>query len=151
VAPGRLRFLGMSVLLVAVGLTPQAPSPELGGIRLGSTARNVRDVLGPPDRTQESIGMRFWDYERRGITVIWREGESGVHAVVASRAAAGDVDDVRVGDSEALLRRQWGAPARTRQRGRFLDFLGARWVLSVELREGTVVQMTLMGTTDAAP
>jgi len=151
VARGRLRFLWVPVLLGAAGgPAPQVPAPDLGGIRLGSSARDVREVLGAPDRTQESIGMRFWDYGRRGITVIWREGESGVHAVVASRAAAGDVEEVRVGDSEALLRSQWGTPARTRQQGRFLDFVGAHWVLSVELREGTVVQMTLMGATDAA-
>jgi hypothetical protein len=55
---------------------------------------------------------------------------------------------VRVGDSEAALRDQWGTPARIRQDGRFLDYVGDGWVFSVELRERAVGEMTLMGTRD---
>jgi hypothetical protein len=111
---------------------------------MGSTAQDVQSLLGQPDRKQESIGMRFWDYGRRGITVVWREGDPGVQGVIASRGEAGDAGGVRVGDSEATVRKQWGVPARERQQGRFLDFFGPRWVFSVEVRGGTVVQMTLM-------
>lgn len=94
--------------------------------------------------------MRFWDYERRGLTIVWREGGTGVLGIVARTQAAGAIGGVRVGDSEARLRRQWGTPARARQEGRFLDFVGAQWVLSIEVRSGHVVQMTLMGTREAS-
>jgi hypothetical protein len=123
-----------------------APAPTLGGVRLGGTVREVRARLGAPDRTQEAIGLRFWNYEDRGLTVIWREGEPGVHGIVATRAAAGDVRRIRVGDSESALRREWGTPARERQSGRFLDYVGADWVLSVEVRSGAIVEMTLVRT-----
>lgn len=143
----RLRLLAVSVFLLGAGApAPQVPPPALGGIRLGSVAHEVRRVLGAPERMQESIGMRFWDYERRGIALIWQEGEAGVLGIVAKRAAAGAIRDVRVGDSEAVLRKEWGEPARIRQEGRFLDYVGDGWVFSVELRDGAVVEMTLMGT-----
>jgi hypothetical protein len=143
----RLRLLAVSVFLLGAGApAPQDPPPALGGIRLGSVAREVRRVLGAPERMQESIGMRFWDYERRGIALIWQEGEAGVLGIVATRAAAGAIRDVRVGDPEAVLRKAWGEPARIRQEGRFLDYVGDGWVFSVELRDGAVVEMTLMGT-----
>jgi hypothetical protein len=151
VALAEVRALWVSALLAVVTEPAvQVGTPELGGVRLGRSPSDVRAVLGQPDRTQESIGMRFWDYARRGITLIWREGNPGVQGIVASRAAAGEIRGVRVGDGEALLRRQWGTPARARQRGRFLDFFGAHWVLSVELHDGTIVQMTLMGTADVS-
>lgn len=95
--------------------------------------------------------MRFWDYAHRGITVVWQDGEAGVLGIVVCAPAAGTIGGVRVGDSEGLLRRQWGTPVRVRQGGRFLDFVGARWVLSIEVRQGSVVQMTLMGTREAPP
>lgn len=149
-ARDRLRSLGVPVVLTLLaGPAAQAPAPELGGIRLGTLAHEVRRVLGAPDRTQESIGLRFWNYEGRGVTLIWREGYAGVHGIMASRSTAGAIRRVRVGDSEAALREQWGTPARIRQDGRFLDYAGDGWVLSVELREHTVVQMTLMAATDA--
>ena len=88
--------------------------------------------------------MRFWDYPGRGISVIWQEGEPSVHGVVVTRPDAGDVGGVKVGDSEATLRAVWGTPVRVRQEGRFLDFVGDRWVLSAELHDGHVVELTLM-------
>jgi hypothetical protein len=129
----------------ACGAAGQSAPPQLAGVSLGATPQIVRTVLGPPDRQEESLGMRFWDYERRGITLIWAEREAGVHGIVASRTEAGDVEGIRVGDREAQVRRKWGAPARVRQGGRFLDFIGATWVLSVELHRGRIVEITLMG------
>jgi len=143
-----LRSWSMASLLVAAAAVTagQDPAPQVAGVSLGSTPQSVRSVLGSPDRQQESLGLRFWDYEQRGITLIWREGESGVHGIVASRAEAGDVEGVRVGDRERELRGKLGAPARVRQGGRFLDFIGASWVLSIEVRRGRVVEITLLGT-----
>lgn len=149
-APWRPRGVWLSALLLLAGPLRQGP-PDLDGIRVGSSAGEVRAALGRPERTQASIGMRFWDYARRGITVVWRDGEPGVLGIVASTPAAGAIGGVRVGDSEARLFRQWGSPARARQEGRFLDFVGAQWVLSVEMRGGHVVQMTLMGTSEMPP
>jgi len=136
-----------SLLVVVAAVTGgQSGPPQLAGVSLGTTPQGVRSVLGPPDRQQESLGMQFWDYEQRGITLIWREGESGVHGIVASRAEAGDVEGVRVGDRAGEMRGKLGAPARVRQGGRFLDFIGASWVLSIEVRRGRVVEITLLGT-----
>jgi len=145
------RTWAMLSLLVstAAGIAGQNPAPQLAGVALGSTPQSVRTVLGPPDRQEASLGLRFWGYERRGITLIWRDGEAGVHGIVASRSEAGDVEGVRVGDRESDMRRKLGEPARVRQGGRFLDWVGANWVLSVELHEGRVVEMTLLGTAES--
>jgi hypothetical protein len=94
--------------------------------------------------------MRFWDYSGRGITVIWRDGDRGVQGIVVSRTNAGDVRGVKVGDSESSVRKALGVPARTRQDGRFLDYVGAAWVLSFDLIQGSVAQITLLRA-DTAP
>ena len=121
--------------------------PRIGGVELGTMSNVVRTALGRPDREQESLGMRFWDYTGRGITVIWKEGDRGVHGIVVSRADGGDVAGVKVGDREQDVRKTWGAPARVRQDGKFMDYVGADWVLSIELRQGSVVQMSLLRAT----
>jgi hypothetical protein len=131
------------VLLVTSAATAQS-APRVAGVALGTTSRGVRATLGKPDREQESLGMRFWDYSRRGISVIWRDGSRGVRGIVVSRAAAGDVNGIKVGDAETAVRTTLGAPARVRQDGRFLDYVGADWVLSIELNQGSVAQITLL-------
>jgi hypothetical protein len=142
--------MGVGLLLgLATGAVPQVDGPHVAGVGLGVTAPVVQQVLGRPDRQEGSLGMQFWDYQGRGVTVIWRESEPGVHAIVANRAAAGAVRGVKVGDSQTTLRRQWGTPARVRQDGRFWDFVGAGWVLSAELQERKVVQITLMAASAA--
>jgi hypothetical protein len=141
---------GLAVTLcLALGGTQVGP-PVIAGVALGLTPARVQGILGQPQRRDESLGMRFWEYPQWGVTLIWREGMPGVHGIVANSAAAGAVREVRVGDSEAVLRRRWGTPARVRQTGRFLDFVGAGWVLSAELREKKVVQITLMAAVAAA-
>ena len=117
---------------------------RVAGIGLGTTALAVRATLGTPDLEQQSLGLRFWDYKGRGITVIWQEGDAGVRGIQLNRAVAGDVGGVKVGDSETALRKTWGSPARVRQQGRYVDFVGAEWVLSAELSQGKIAQMTLM-------
>jgi hypothetical protein len=72
-----------------------------------------------------------------------------VQGIVVRRSTAGRVRGITVGDSEVRLRNVWGSPARVRQGGRFLDFIGAGWVLSAELRDGSVVEVTIMAA--AAP
>jgi len=136
-------------LCLALGGTPQARSPVIAGVGLGLTPEGVQEILGQPQRRDASLGMRFWEYPERGVMLIWAEGAPGVRGIVANSAAAGAVRQVRVGDSESLLRRRWGTPARIRQSGRFLDFVGAGWVLSAELQEKKVVEITLMAATAA--
>ncbi|HWP36035.1 MAG TPA: hypothetical protein VNL18_00635 [Gemmatimonadales bacterium] len=140
----RSRWWVAVALLTTVTAAAQVAAPSIAGISLGMTAEQTRGAVGRADRESESLGMRFWEYSRRGVTVIWKEGEAGVHGIVASRPAAGQVSGVKIGDPEVELRNTWGTPARERQSGRFLDFIGAGWVLSAELRDGKVVQITLM-------
>jgi hypothetical protein len=51
---------------------------------------------------------------------------------------------VRVGDPLAVAKARWGAPARSRQGGRYLDFARAGWVLSVEVADNRINEITLM-------
>ena len=136
---------GMAALALTMATgTAQSRPPSVAGVFLGMSEAQARGAVGSADRETESLGMRFWDYQRRGVTLIWKEGETGVQGIVVSRGAAGDVGGVKVGDSAVVLRKQWGTPARVRQEGRFLDFIGAGWVLSAEMKEGTIVEITLM-------
>ena len=132
------------MLLSAFAGTAQDRAPSVAGVALGMSVYQARGVVGEAERETESLGMRFWEYPRRGVTLIWKEAEGGVQGIVASRGAAGAVQGVSVGDTEPVLRQRWGHPARVRQDGRFLDFVGAGWVLSAEVKEGTIVEITLM-------
>jgi len=116
----------------------------VGAISIGSSVTHVRSALGAPDREDVSLGLRFWEYSRRRLTVIWRDDSAGVQGIVLHGKAAGPVGGVRVGDDEAAVRKAWGVPARVRQNGRYLDFVGDRWVMSAEVDSGRVVQLTLM-------
>jgi hypothetical protein len=116
----------------------------VGAIGIGSSAAYVRTALGQPDREDVSLGLRFWEYNKRRLTVIWRDDSSGVQGIVLHGKAAGPMGGVRVGDDEAAVRNAWGIPARVRQNGRYLDFVGDRWVMSAEVDSGHVVQLTLM-------
>ncbi|HXV87199.1 MAG TPA: hypothetical protein VD793_10890, partial [Gemmatimonadales bacterium] len=139
----------LAALAVALGAQTQSTAPSVAGVRLGMTVEQARRAVGRAEREGESLGMRFWEYPRKGMTVIWKEGTEGVQGIVVNSARAGAARGIKVGDSEDALRRQWGTPARDRQEGRFLDFIGAGWVLSAELKDGVVVEITLMAA--AAP
>ena len=122
----------------------QSAPPRVAGVGIGDTAPDVRTTLGNPDRQQETLGIRFWDYFRQQVTVIWREDESGVQGIVVRGVRAGAVSGVKIGDVRVAALQSLGNPTRVRQYGRYLDFVGAHWVLTVEVAHDTVVQMTLM-------
>jgi hypothetical protein len=140
----RRRQGALGVLAVAVAVTAQVRAPEIAGVRLGMSVEQARGVVGKAERETASLGMRFWDYPKRGVTVIWKEDVAGVQGVVVSSRAAGAVRGVKVGDRDTVVHKEWGTPARVRQDGRFWDFTGAGWVLSAEIRGGVVVEVTLM-------
>jgi len=119
--------------------------PVVAGVRLGDRAGTVRERIGEPDRRQRSLGLDFWDYDRRGLSLIWDLDRPGgeLRVIVLKTFDAGAIEGIRVGDRQALLRPRWGVPARTRQEGRFVDFARADWVQTVELRDGRVVEITL--------
>ena len=125
-------------------MTMQSVPPRVAGISVGNTEYSVRSTLGDPERKEAALGMTLWHYAQRQMTILWRDGESGVHGVVVAGEKAGDVDGVKIGDTREASIRLWGVPARIRQDGRYLDFVGAHWVLTVEVWHDTVVQMTLM-------
>ena len=54
---------------------------------------------------QMSLGMRFWEYRARGITVIWRDDAPGSHGIVVSKRIAGEMNGVRVGTSTRSARK----------------------------------------------
>jgi hypothetical protein len=121
----------------------------VAGIALGDQPAGVLKRLGRPDREQRSLGMSFWDYERKGITLIWKDMKTGVLGIVLTKADVGAIEGVRVGDTAAAARARLGSPVRVRQEGRFLDFARRGWTLSVEVVEGRIVEITLMAASDA--
>jgi hypothetical protein len=108
------------------------------------SAAEVLVALGGPEVQQTSLGMRFWEYRARGITVIWRDDASGAHGIVVSKRIAGEMNGVRVGDAARNISSHWGPTARIRQSGRFLDFSGNGWTLSAEIAGGRAVEITLL-------
>jgi len=141
-------LVGPVALLLALGVAAkgsgQALPPRVAGIGIGSSAFAVRTALGKPDKEEESLGMRFWDYTQRQLTVIWTDEATGVHGLVLRGARSGALGGAAVGDSDRVLLRAWGPPTRVRQEGRFFDYVGDRWVMSAEIVAGRVVQLALL-------
>jgi hypothetical protein len=108
------------------------------------SAAEVRGAVGGPEIQQTSLGMIFWEYRSRGITVIWRDDARGTHGIVVSKRIAGEMNGVRVGDAERSISSHWGPTVRIRQAGRFLDFSGNGWTLSAEIAGGRAVELTLL-------
>jgi hypothetical protein len=147
----RVTWVGLVLLLVgwagsARGQTAESgvDPPRIGGVALGDSAAAVLTALGDPQHRQQSLGLRFWDYPRMGISLTWDKDDDRVRVIVLSSPRAGEVDGVRVGDSVVVLRRRWGSPARVRQKGRFLDFVRHGWTCTAELRQRRVVEITLL-------
>lgn len=130
-----------------VAQTPSASEtvdpPHAQGVTLGDSAATVLRALGAPDRRQASLGFRFWEYRRRGLSLTWDNTDDRVHVIVLLDSAAGVVAGVRVGDSVAAVRSRWGSPARVRERGRFLDFVRRGWTCTAEVRNGRVTEITM--------
>lgn len=139
-----------AIIVAAVFATPiamtysQSKAPGVGGVSLEMAPQAVLATLGSPEVEAVSLGMRFWEYRSRGITVIWRDDAPGVRAIVLSKRIAGDVRGVRVGDTTSAISANWGSPVRVRSAGRFLDFAGRQWTLSAEIANGKAVEITLL-------
>ncbi|HEX9608252.1 MAG TPA: hypothetical protein VF962_13560 [Gemmatimonadaceae bacterium] len=145
-----LWVLKAAVIIAAVLAIPivrtysQSGSPGVAGVSLEMSPQSVSAVLGAPEVEEASLGMRFWEYRTRGITVIWRDDAPGVRAIVLSKRTAGDIRGVRVGDTKSAISTNWGLPVRVRGAGRFLDFAGRQWTLSAEIAKGKAVEITLL-------
>jgi hypothetical protein len=145
-----VRYTGLALSALLLSALPKATGsaqgkpPAVAGISLGMSAAEVRVALGGPEVQQTSLGMRFWEYRARGITVIWRDDWPGAHGIVVSKRIAGEMNGVRVGDAARDISSHWGPPARIRQSGRFLDFSGNSWTLSAEIAGGRAVEITLL-------
>jgi hypothetical protein len=153
----RLRH-GLVVAVIAgvfalpiVSTYSQSTAPSVAGISLETAPATVVAALGRPEVEEASLGMRFWEYRDRGITVIWRDDAPGVRAIVLSKRTAGDIRGVRVGDTRSAISASWGQPVRVRSDGRFLDFAGREWTLSAEMAKGRAVEITLLATQPAGP
>jgi hypothetical protein len=123
---------------------PETAGFSVAGLALGDAPAAAERALGRPERRETSLGLVFWDYDRRGLTLMWDDDEAVLRAVVLKKAGAGAIEGVAVGDSVAVMRERWGEPARVRQDGRFLDFMRPSWVQTAELQGGRVVEITLM-------
>jgi len=117
--------------------------PTVAGLWLGDPPNAVRAQLGEPERRQTSLGMDFWDYDRRGLSLIWDLDRTTLRVIVLKKSGAGVIEGLRVGDNATQVRARWGAPARARQHGRFVDFTRPQWVQTVEVRDGHVVEITV--------
>ena len=139
-----------AVIIAAVLAMPivrtysQSEAPGVAGVSLEMSREKVVSALGAPEAEEASLGMRFWEYRTRGITVIWRDDAPGVRAIVLSKRTAGDIRGVRVGDTRSAISTNWGLPVRVRGAGRFLDFAGRQWTLSAEIAKGKAVEITLL-------
>ncbi len=135
----------MTLAAVCVGalVVGQEP-PRIAGVVLGDSAAHLRASLGAPDRREISLGFEFWEYERRGIRVVLDRDVGRIRAVVLRTRRAGGVEGVRVGDPAGRARARWGPTARVRQGGRFVDFVRAGWAHSAEMRDGRVVEITVL-------
>ena len=119
------------------------PAPIVAGVSVGDSAAAVQGVLGRPGKRHESFGFVVWEYPERGLTLMWDRDERTVRVMVLSRAGAGDVDGVRVGDAASALKKHWGSPARVRRDGRYLDFVRRRWTVTGEVVGGVVQEITV--------
>jgi len=117
--------------------------PAVAGLWLGDRPSAVRAQLGEPEHRQTSLGLDFWDYDSRGLSLIWDLDRPALRVIVLKTMAAGAIEGVRVGDRATQVRARWGAPARARQNGRFVDFPRPTWVQTAELRDGHVIEITL--------
>ena len=142
-----LLVLGVALLAPARTLPAQDgyrdAAPVVAGVTVGDSAAVVRGALGEPGTRHESFGFVVWEYPSRGLTLMWDRDERTVRVMVLSRPAAGVVDGVRVGDATSTLKQRWGAPARIRQDGRFLDFVRRRWTVTGEVVGGVVQEITV--------
>jgi hypothetical protein len=137
-------LLATLALLVATSARVPGQAPSVAGVSLGMAPGEVTAVLGAPELQEQSLGMRFWEYPRRGITVIWHDDAPGVRAIVLSKRNAGEIRGVRVGDLTRAVSDSWGPPVRVRSAGRFLDFAGRTWTLSAEIAKGKAIEITLL-------
>lgn len=136
-------------LALAAGLSWWAPllaaqaGLSVAGVGVTDSPAAVRRALGPPDRREASLGLEFWVYGRRGVELVWDRDRWRLTTIVLRKPGSGSVEAVRVGDSTRVVRARWGAPARARQGRRYLDFVRAQWVQTVEIRDETVVEITV--------
>jgi hypothetical protein len=138
---------GVSIPCVAQSAATDSPGlrgPTVAGIILRDSSARVLATLGSPERRTKFFAFRVWEYSRRGITLMWSEDDDELRVIILGKPSADDVDGVRVGDRLAVAKARWGAPARSRQDGRYIDFVRAAWVLSVEVANQRINEITLM-------
>ncbi len=87
-----------------------APPPPVGGIRVGDTREQVESVLGKPDDVVPSDnGTVSLEYYERGLTVLL-DPKIGVAFIYLVSKSAGDIGEVRLGDTKESVVARWGDP-----------------------------------------
>lgn len=124
--------------------TPRGRGPTVVGVTLRDSSRRVLAALGSPELRSTFFAFRVWEYPGRGITLMWSEGDDELRIIIVAKRGAGDVAGVRVGDALATARARWGTPARSRQDGRYVDFPRSGWMLSAEVMNQKINEITLM-------
>lgn len=114
------------------------PLPLVGGVQLGAHTSQVRGALGAPETIRRGGVVTLWRYPSRGVVVGFAV-DSVVSLVGLSVQTARDVDGVRVGDTEAMVRERWRAPLEYTDR--LLIFDRGGWLAMVALDQGVVVEL----------
>jgi len=118
------------------------PPPSVAGIRLGDTRERLDEVLGPPTTTQQlGEGAFGLSYRKRGISVGWASGD-GVAMIFLNERYAGDIDGVRIGDTQGSVIARWGDPSSAQ--GETAIYRAGRWGVVLKLdQDAKVVQLYL--------
>lgn len=123
---------------------PRGRGPSVVGITLRDSSKQVLAALGPPDMRTTFFAFQVWEYSRLGITLMWSEDDDELRIIIVEKRSSGDVAGVRIGDALATAKVRWGTPARSRQDGRYVDFPRSGWMLSAEVVNQKINEITLM-------
>ena len=109
---------------------PGDPPPPFLNLTLGQSQSEIVKMLGAPDVADTlAAGTFSLAWLKRGVSVVVTERE-GAAIINATKREAGTLDGVRVGDTHAAVRAQWGEP--TKEQGASWLYLLGRWVIAAE-------------------
>jgi hypothetical protein len=118
--------------------------PLIHGVRLGWTRARVVRALGQPESTQKLGDGGVEAMEFPGLSLVVSP-DQGVAVMYLLTRGSGDVDGIRVGDSQADVLAKWGPPTRAGGATAFWEV--GRWTVMVQLgtREQGIVRIGLTG------
>lgn len=125
--------------VVAPARADPTSAPIAAGVALGSSAAQLRAILGAPASGSGVEADSVWDFPERGVSVAI--DSAGVRLIVLHSAKAGAVHQVSVGDALGAVRSAWGAP--TDDDGETMVFEHDGWFEAVHRGEGLVREIAV--------